>query len=180
LHPPKVCFYLVFSTLGDAFMVVTNFWIAGAVGVLCFFLAHLSMSLHFKINWRRVPFYSFLLMVPIVWIPGRFLVPQFGSGNFRALAHAAYAASVEVGACSAVARVQRRGFFSRAFLTGFCGYFLFLLADVGLIWGEFDQLMYRQIRASVFATYVAAQVMILLSVTIDTPEKRESEKKKAQ
>jgi hypothetical protein len=179
-HPRKVCFYLLFSALGDACMAATDLWAAGAVGVAWFFLAHLAMSLHFHVRWRRVPCYSFVLMLPIVWIPGRLLVPQFGSGNFRAVAHAVYAASVEIGACSAVARVQGRGFCNLAFLTGYCGYFLLLLADIGLIWGEFDRLLYRQIQPVVVGTYVAAQIAILLSVTIDAQEKHGKGKRKGE
>jgi uncharacterized membrane protein YhhN len=172
LRPRKIYLYILFSTIGDVFLMNYDFRIY-AVGGVFFFLAHLTIALHFEITWRGVPLLAYVLMVPDVAVPMFFLVPQFRAGSVQAFTFAIYTALLEVGACSSVARLQHREVRDRSFLLCAFGYFLYVISDTLLIWGELKKSPYRLIQIEVMATYVAAQTLILMSAAADTGHSKE-------
>jgi uncharacterized membrane protein YhhN len=96
--------YLLFSSVGDVFLMNCAFRVH-AIGGVFFLFAHLTLSVHFVIDWRCLPLRAVVLVVAMIAVPGRFFLLQFRTGCFHADSFAVYTAALEIGACSAVAPI---------------------------------------------------------------------------
>lgn len=158
--------YIICAALGDLFLMSYDFEIY-AIGGLFFFASHCIMASHFGIQWTRVPWWGFLMTLPNILFLSVYLIPVFIPWTIRSVTFAGYALFLEVGACSAVARVYKTGLASASFWLCAVGYFVFLVSDAILLKHETTlNGVYPQIE--VMATYVIAQMMILFGVAIDT------------
>jgi uncharacterized membrane protein YhhN len=120
--------YLLFSSVGDVFLMNCTFRVY-AIGGVFFLFANLTRSAHFAIDWQRLPLPAVVLVAAMIAVPGRFLLPHFRTGGFHADSFAIYTTAIEIDACSAVAPIQVRPFRNRSFIVGAIGYFLFVLSD---------------------------------------------------
>jgi hypothetical protein len=170
-HPRKIYFYLLFSWLADILMIAPDFHFVWFGGVFFFFLAHLTMALHYSILWFRLPCYIFFLMFLFIWIPTRFLVPQLGSGNLKAVCCTIYCAALEIGVCGSVGRLSGSGCCKFGIVSGTIGYLIFLIMAVFDIWGKLDEFMFERIESAKIVTYIFAQLLIVLSASVKDGKK---------
>ena len=157
--------YIVCAALGDLFLMNYDFRIY-AIGGFFFFLAHVFLTLRFGVEWRKVPWYAYVLMLPNLLVVGVYLVPELFRATVQAACFAGYSFFLEVGACSAVARVHKYTFKSMSYWLAVIGYFLFLGSDALLLKGEVVHVeVYPQME--IMGTYLAGQIMIMLALAID-------------
>jgi uncharacterized membrane protein YsdA (DUF1294 family) len=74
---------------------------------------------------------------------------------------------LEIGACSAGARIQARPLRHRSFIAGATGYFLVVVSQTLFLRGKRQKAPFRTIQMEVMATYVIAQILILAAIAVD-------------
>jgi uncharacterized membrane protein YhhN len=165
-HPLRVFLYIVFAALGDLLLLNHDFKIY-MFGGFAFGASHLTLASCFAVNWRRVPFFGFLMMAPNIIFPLFWLVPQFARGTVQAICFAGYTLILEIGACSAIARIERYSIKCPSYYLCVLGYFLFVVSDSLLLRNELTKTDYRQNQIAVMATYIPAQLLLLVGVALD-------------
>ena len=172
-HQYSTYFYILFAALGDYFLMNYNFKIY-AVGGFFFFMAHVCMTIRFGVQWRKVPMYAYALMLPNLLIIGVYLVPVLIRPTIQALCFGGYSFFLELGACSAVARVHKYSLKSATYWLAVIGYFLFLVSDALLLRGEVLQTRpYPEIE--IMAPYIGGQILIILALAIDPLQTKHKE-----
>jgi hypothetical protein len=170
-HPTQIICYVIFSTIGDAFLIHRMFAVY-AVGGFFFSLSHCLLLRHFRIKWTRVPIPAYVFMIVNLAVVGVQLVPEFRHPSGQIVGFVLYAICLELGACSSVARVHRYAVREPSFFLCVLGYFSYLVSDSMLLHGKLRRAAgSRGLAAPVMATYIAAQALILFATAIDPEAK---------
>lgn len=174
VHSKLIYVYIVFGTIGDVFLLSSTVWVY-VIGGAFFLVGHVLMSIHWDIQWRKLRWYQWLMLIPDLALVGIFLVPVLRTFNSKAIVFAVYAGFLEIGACSSVARIQNTKFFSLTYILGIVGYVFFLISDIVLLKNEMEN-PGKDMRPATMSTYIVAQCLILLADACD-PRHTQKEKR---
>lgn len=167
---PKINFifilYIIFAFLGDILLMSYDFTIY-IIGGIFFLLSHITLTLYFHVDWRKVSIKAFILMLPGISLHAFILYPHCMNKGSQSICFLLYSLVLEIAAASSIGREYKyaKGILEPNVLLIAIGYFLFLVSDLLLLYKEITQIP-DNLKYAIMLTYIVAQFMIVTGLGI--------------
>ena len=158
--------YIIFEFLGDILLMSYDFTIY-IIGGIFFLLSHITLTLYFHVDWRKISIKAFILMLPGIFLHVFILYPHCMKKNSQSLCFLLYSFVLEIAAGASIGREYKykKGLLEKNVLLIALGYFLFLVSDLLLLYKEITQIP-DNLKYAIMLTYIVAQFMIVTGLGI--------------
>jgi hypothetical protein len=172
VHSPAISVVILGSTLGDLLMISIDQRLVCLAG-FPFAISHIAFVTYWWLDLKKVPITGYGLMVPGIAVFAFAIMPPIGHMTFTHAKFMLYGIWLQWAACTAIARGCAHNW---AFLSDWCaaiGYFAFCSSDAILLGGELKRGDGpRTTEMYVVLTYVVAQVLLYISLVMDSRHRR--------
>ena len=164
-------FFIFAQWIGDIILLKPGIFYT-ATGGYFFAFGHIAMVHFYKIELRKVPIISYIILTPPIIFLSWCIFPHMKWNLPSNVGCFLYCVVLLISASASAMRLCKYPFFSKTFILCWIGYLLFIASDYFLILREFN-LTTGMKRIETMLTYCLAQIMIVIGTTyayLDLPK----------